>query len=495
MTESLKSIVTNINRVCEEHPIMTAEEERELCVRLKDDRPTLEEKLVLHNIRFMQSMVSRYKDRCEGEEDRMMRGMLGLIRAARVFDVSKEYRFCTYAKFHIQGAFRDLYDQCLAAPRTQRNTNAILNSPVSNHSSKDEGRGTCVIDLVSPGKNVCEATWNPTKPGDYERSLAERAEYGLMVDYLIEQYLYDVSLKHKQIIRMWLLGRTCPAIGVSMGCSKDSVSQVVLKYKPFLQHAVEYDRSFGIGRIRRPLTTPEVGPKDVGAFLSENGVTLAAQGVSESPEEHVMRIMDGFDAAAEQYIAVTGRSRDGSDLRIMRKVYEDNIARRTNLKLTSIRLGLPMPYAKFLRDRAVRMVKDAKRGLYRKLAARPTTVESVCEDDAVRARNTKLIHDSKDELFNVCPVSRCKITNYARIGTMSRNRKRNLIRVCSPYRGNFYSHIGMGRTQKTKNGKVVMSLRELSMHVRLGNVPKLSPERLSDIASTRGLDEKTLSGT
>ena len=101
MTESLRSIITNIDRVCEAHPIMTVEEERELCFRLKDDRPTLEEKLVLHNIRFMQSVVSRYTDRCEGNEDRIMRGMLGLIRAARAFDVHNGCRFCTYSKFHI----------------------------------------------------------------------------------------------------------------------------------------------------------------------------------------------------------------------------------------------------------------------------------------------------------------------------------------------------------------------------------------------------------
>lgn len=493
MTESLKSIITNIDRVCEAHPIMTVEEERELCFRLKDDRPMLEEKLVLHNIRFMQSVVSRYTDRCEGNEDRIMRGMLGLIRAARAFDVHNGCRFCTYARFHIKNAFRDLYDPFLAAPRTHRNTSASLNTPVSNHSSKDEGSDTCVIDLLSPGKIGCEATWNPPQPGDYECSLAERVEYGLMVDYLVEQYLYDIPLNHKQIIRMWMLGRTYQAIGVSMGCSMQNVAQVILKHKPALQSAVKYDRSFGIDRIRRPTTTSEVGPKDVGAFLSENRVTLAAQGVSESKEKHIMRIMDGFDAAAEQYVAATGCDRSGADMKIMRKVYEDNIARRTNLKLTSLRFGLPMPYAKFLRDRAVRMVKDAKKGVYRKIIARSPVGGSVSEDGEAKARNAKFLHAFKDRLFNVGSSSGCKTTNYDRIGTMLRSR-RDLIRVCSPYRGNFYSHVGMGRTQKTKNGKVVMSMRELSMHVRLGNVPKLSPERLSDVASTRGLNEETFSG-
>ena len=100
MTESLKSIITNIDRVCEAHPIMTVEEERELCFRLKDDRPMLEEKLVLHNIRFMQSVVSRYTD-----------GIILIVKhgASRRKEVLAAVRALRFAKAHLLGTVYNGY--------------------------------------------------------------------------------------------------------------------------------------------------------------------------------------------------------------------------------------------------------------------------------------------------------------------------------------------------------------------------------------------------
>ncbi len=64
------------------------------------------DKLVMHNLRLVYSISSRYKGRGVGYLDLVQEGTLGLIRAAEKFEYEKGYRFSTYCFNWITQAVR-----------------------------------------------------------------------------------------------------------------------------------------------------------------------------------------------------------------------------------------------------------------------------------------------------------------------------------------------------------------------------------------------------
>lgn len=84
-----------IEEICREQ-VLTADEERDLSVRIARGDSKAAEKLVTANLRFVISIANKYRGRSVAVEDLVSEGNIALMDAARKFDASRS-RFVSYA--------------------------------------------------------------------------------------------------------------------------------------------------------------------------------------------------------------------------------------------------------------------------------------------------------------------------------------------------------------------------------------------------------------
>lgn len=96
---SVKQYMKEISR----YPLLTDEEEKDIFARIVNGDPTAAETLINSNLRLVVS-VARHYATCSSMPllDLIQEGNLGLIRAVEKFDISKGYKFSTYATWWIR---------------------------------------------------------------------------------------------------------------------------------------------------------------------------------------------------------------------------------------------------------------------------------------------------------------------------------------------------------------------------------------------------------
>lgn len=98
--DSLSRYFQEINN----YPMISAEEEVELTVLIRNgDRDALK-KLVLANLRFVISVAKQYQNRGLSFPDLINEGNLGLVKAAKRFDETRGFKFISYAVWWIRQA-------------------------------------------------------------------------------------------------------------------------------------------------------------------------------------------------------------------------------------------------------------------------------------------------------------------------------------------------------------------------------------------------------
>src|SRR5574344_499288 len=94
---SLKKYFKDINKI----KTMTKAEEKKLRIELHDDNKYRQE-LVLHNLRFVAKIASKYQNMGLPLSDLISEGNLGLIKASQEYDPSRDNKFFSYAVYWIK---------------------------------------------------------------------------------------------------------------------------------------------------------------------------------------------------------------------------------------------------------------------------------------------------------------------------------------------------------------------------------------------------------
>ncbi len=83
-------------------PMITADEEIDLAVRIKQGDKAALEKMTKSNLRFVVSVAKQYQNQGLSLSDLINEGNLGLIKAAKRFDETKGFKFISYAVWWIR---------------------------------------------------------------------------------------------------------------------------------------------------------------------------------------------------------------------------------------------------------------------------------------------------------------------------------------------------------------------------------------------------------
>lgn len=461
----LRSVVTNLHTLQYEHPPLTADEEKALCEEYADDRDGLCDELVLHNIGFAIAFVRKYNERGEDREDMWMRGLLGLSEAAREFDPSHGVRFCTFSVPYIQKAMRDLFDPGLVAPRTQLATQAAYDAPIR----RDDGSG----DIATAGDflalNASAPGWDPVRPDSEPKR--KSAESGAMelVEYLANRF--GESARDRDFLRARLTGWSYKRISeqmldVSVQGAQDYGTRVLDRLRRALRAVGKDDELYGVFNRTVKAVPKNLGVVALQAFFHGHCVEIADDVEFETLEDRRSRLAVEYDAAEAEHRFATGRRDEGgADYAMMRIVYMETIASCNRIIDVAERRGIPRAYVEYLRDRAVRMVKDSKNGTLRKLV----------EKHRIHGINPEE-HHIKDEMFNVVEYpcrSDGQVLNYSAlvepkwtshrdIERHERSLRRRLLATWKNYGGGFYSESNHLRLSgRTKNGKTRLTKREI----------------------------------
>ena len=105
--KSLDQYVQEISKI----DLLTADEEIDLAILIKKGDEVAQEKLIKANLRFVVSVAKQFQNQGLSLGDLINEGNIGLIKAARRFDVTRGFKFISYAVWWVrQGIMQSIAD-------------------------------------------------------------------------------------------------------------------------------------------------------------------------------------------------------------------------------------------------------------------------------------------------------------------------------------------------------------------------------------------------
>ena len=104
---SVKNTLELYLKQIDETPLLTPEQEKELCWKIiHDNCPYAREHMIRANLRLVVNIAKRYTNRGMVLQDLIEEGNLGLMRAVEAFDPDQGARFSTYASWWIKQSIK-----------------------------------------------------------------------------------------------------------------------------------------------------------------------------------------------------------------------------------------------------------------------------------------------------------------------------------------------------------------------------------------------------
>jgi RNA polymerase primary sigma factor len=121
-TDALGIYLREIRRI----PLLTPSEEAELARRVRNGDQAALDELVRRNLRFVVSIAKQYANSGVPLDDLVNEGNMGLIRAAKRFDVDRGFRFISYAVWWVKQAILQYLGEQSRTVRLPLNKSAAL---------------------------------------------------------------------------------------------------------------------------------------------------------------------------------------------------------------------------------------------------------------------------------------------------------------------------------------------------------------------------------
>lgn len=257
--------------------ILTREEEVKLATSIKDGDPKAIQEMVRRNLKFVVSVANKYRGLGISLQDLIEEGNIGLIQAAKRFDVSRNVKFITYAVWWIkQAIMHSLAEQSgtVKLPvkqvgkgnrinkRGQQMTQELSREPTQSEIAKSLGFKDGEINSIMRAYRTHLSLDSPLKDDENTSSYLDLLENQdsipyddqLMQKFLsdrVDQLLEDLTEKESKIIKMrfGFFGEisTLEEIGNKINLSRERVRQiekrVKLKLKAKLQSESWMDES------------------------------------------------------------------------------------------------------------------------------------------------------------------------------------------------------------------------------------------------------------
>jgi RNA polymerase primary sigma factor len=261
--QSLEKYLQEISEV----PLLTQEEEIELAKQVKNGSQNALERLTKANLRFVVSVAKQYQNQGLSLGDLINEGNLGLIKAAYRFDVTRGFKFISYAVWWIRQSILQALAEQSRVVRLPLNRVGAINKigktfssleqeferePSPSEIAEELEMSTFEVDdtLKMSGKHISlDAPFNQ----DAESRLLDVLESEELPspDYLlineslkieIERALGRLTKREADVVKLYFgLGQEHPLtleeIGERFGLTRERVRQIKEKAIKRLQHA------------------------------------------------------------------------------------------------------------------------------------------------------------------------------------------------------------------------------------------------------------------
>lgn len=128
--DSITKYINDIKSI----PVLTKEEEYQLCLKIKSGDQHAISELVKHNLRFVIHTAKKYQNLGLTFEDLISFGNIGLYRAAKKFDAERGFKFITYAIWYVKAEITAALSELSSTVRIPNSQNG---SEYSEHEISD----------------------------------------------------------------------------------------------------------------------------------------------------------------------------------------------------------------------------------------------------------------------------------------------------------------------------------------------------------------------